>query len=79
MQYSVWPTSRKRTPIPRLPFRPPDDYLRNAMVASLAEGDVAGELTTPTGAAILKTLVSRFGPAPAMTILNLLNARGSSA
>jgi hypothetical protein len=40
MQYSVWPTSKKRTPIPRLPFRPPDDYLRNAMVASLAAGDV---------------------------------------
>ncbi len=40
MQYSVWPKSRKRTRIPRLPFRPPDDYLRNAMVASLAAGDV---------------------------------------
>jgi len=40
MQYSVWPKSKKRTPIPRLPFRPPDDYLRAAMVASLAEGDV---------------------------------------
>lgn len=40
MQYSVWPKSTKRTPIPRLPLRPPDDYLRNAMVASLAEGDV---------------------------------------
>ncbi len=40
MQYSVWPKSRKRTPIPRLPFRPPDDYLRNAMVASLNAGDV---------------------------------------
>ena len=40
MQYSVWPKSNKRTPIPRLPLRPPDDYLRNAMVASLAEGDV---------------------------------------
>jgi hypothetical protein len=40
MQYSVWPTTTKRTPIPRLPLRPPDDYLRNAMVASLAEGDV---------------------------------------
>lgn len=40
MQYSVWPTSERRTRIPRLPFRPPDDYLRNAMVASLAEGDV---------------------------------------
>jgi hypothetical protein len=40
MQYSVWPKSTKSTPIPRLPLRPPDDYLRNAMVASLAEGDV---------------------------------------
>ena len=35
MQYSVWPKSNKRTPIPRLPLRPPDDYLRNAMVAAL--------------------------------------------
>jgi hypothetical protein len=40
MQYSVWPKTNKRTPIPNLPFRPPDDYLRNAMVASLADGDV---------------------------------------
>ena len=40
MEYSVWPKSRKRTPVPRLPLRPPDDYLRDAMVASLAEGDV---------------------------------------
>lgn len=40
MQYSVWPTSSRRTPIPRLPFRPPDDYLRDAMVAALAQGDV---------------------------------------
>jgi len=40
MQYSVWPKRKKRTPIPRLPFRPPDDYLRNAMVATLAEEDV---------------------------------------
>jgi len=40
MQYSVWPKSSHRTPIPRLPLRPPDDYLRNAMVASLAQGDV---------------------------------------
>src|SRR5438876_10612037 len=28
MQYSVWPKSSHRTPIPRLPLRPPDDYLR---------------------------------------------------
>ncbi len=40
MQYSVWPKSKKRTRIPRLPFRPPDNYLRNAMVASLTAGDV---------------------------------------
>jgi hypothetical protein len=40
MQYSVWPKSKKRTPIPRLPLRPPDDYLRNAMVAALAQGEV---------------------------------------
>jgi hypothetical protein len=40
MQYSVWPKRKKRTPIPRLPFRPPDDYLRDAMVATLAQEDV---------------------------------------
>jgi len=40
MQYSVWPTSTRKTPIPRLPFRPPDDYLRNAMATTLAAGDV---------------------------------------
>ena len=38
MQYSVWPKTNKNTPIPRLPLRPPDDYLRDAMVKSLAEG-----------------------------------------
>lgn len=40
MQYSFWPKDNKRTPIPRLPLRPPDDYLRNAMVASLQAGAV---------------------------------------
>jgi len=40
MQYSMWPKRKKRTPIPRLPLRPPDDYLRNAMVASLDQEDV---------------------------------------
>jgi hypothetical protein len=44
MQYSVWPLTKKRTRIPRLPLRPPDDYLRDAMVASLAEGDVAFDI-----------------------------------
>jgi len=40
MQYSIWPKSKRRTPVPRLPLRPPDDYLRDAMVAALAKGDV---------------------------------------
>jgi hypothetical protein len=40
MQYSVWPKTKKRTRIPRLPLRPPDDYLRDAMVSALAEGDI---------------------------------------
>lgn len=40
MQYSVWPKSKRRTPIPRLPFRPPDDYLRDSMVATLDKQDV---------------------------------------
>ncbi len=40
MQYSVWPKRTTRTPIPRLPLRPPDDYLRDAMVATLAKEDV---------------------------------------
>jgi len=40
MQYSVWPKSNKKTPIPRLPRRPPDDYLRQAMVAALDRGEV---------------------------------------
>jgi hypothetical protein len=40
MQYSVWPKTKRKTPIPRLPFRPPDDYLRAAMVKALSEGDV---------------------------------------
>ena len=34
----------------------------------LANCDVAAELTTPTGAAILATLVDEFGPLPAMRI-----------
>ena len=40
MQYSFWPKSAQRTPIPRLPLRPPPDYLRDAMVKSLGAGDV---------------------------------------
>ena len=40
MQYSFWPKSSTHTPVPDLPRRPPDDYLREAMVNSLAAGDV---------------------------------------
>lgn len=40
MQYSFWPKSQKRTPIPNLPCRPPDDYLRQAMVSTLEKEDV---------------------------------------
>jgi hypothetical protein len=40
MQYSVWPKTNRRTPVPRLPFRPPNDYLRDAMVETLAKEDV---------------------------------------
>ena len=40
MQYSIWPKSDTKTPIPRLPLRPPDDYLRQAMVTALNQGDV---------------------------------------
>ena len=39
MQYSFWPTTFERTPIPRLPLRPPDDYLRQAMANTLAKED----------------------------------------
>ena len=40
MMYSFWPVSPRKTPIPRLPLRPPDDYLRNAMVAALDRYEV---------------------------------------
>jgi len=40
MQYSVRPRLKTRTPVPRLPARPPDNYLRDAMVATLAKQDV---------------------------------------
>lgn len=40
MQYSFWPKTTTKTRIPRLPFRPPDDYLRDAMIRALAAGDV---------------------------------------
>jgi uncharacterized protein (TIGR00299 family) protein len=41
------------------------EILRGIPIASC---DIEAELTTPTGAAILKACASRFGPIPAMTI-----------
>lgn len=40
MQYSFRTRLETRTRVPRLPLRPPDNYLRDAMVATLAEQDV---------------------------------------
>jgi len=40
MQYSFWSRLTTRTQVPRLPRRPPDNYLRDAMVATLAKQDV---------------------------------------
>jgi hypothetical protein len=44
MQYSFATRRRERTRVPRLPLRPPDDYLRAAMVKTLAEEDVEFDL-----------------------------------
>jgi hypothetical protein len=44
MMYSIYPRSRVHRHIPRLPLRPPDDYLRDNMVKTLAEQDVAFDL-----------------------------------
>jgi hypothetical protein len=40
MQYSFRSRETRRTRVPRLPLRPPDNYLRQAMVATLAQRDV---------------------------------------
>jgi hypothetical protein len=40
MVYSFWSRRKTRTPIPRLPLRPPDNYLRQAMIQTLAKEDV---------------------------------------
>jgi hypothetical protein len=39
MQYSFHPRSHVRTPVPGLPGRPPDDYLRQAMAFTLSRTD----------------------------------------
>jgi hypothetical protein len=40
MQYSFKTRLKTRTPVPNLPGRPPDNYLRDAMVATLAKQDI---------------------------------------
>jgi hypothetical protein len=40
MMYSFKSRLTTRTPVPRLPLRPPDNYLRDAMAATLARQDV---------------------------------------
>jgi len=40
MQYSFWSRLTTRSRVPRLPRRPPDNYLRDAMVATLGRQDV---------------------------------------
>jgi hypothetical protein len=44
MKYSFHSRLGSRTPVPGLPGRPPDDYLRRAMVATLARQDVEFEM-----------------------------------
>src|SRR3954451_8338120 len=40
MQYSFETRRTQRWRVPRLPFRPPDNYLRDAMASTLADEDV---------------------------------------
>lgn len=44
MQYSFWPKTEVYRKIPRLPLRPPDNYLRDNMVRTLDEMDVEFEM-----------------------------------
>ena len=45
MQYAFLTRKRTRSKIPRLPLRPPDDYLRENMARTLAEEDVEFDIT----------------------------------
>jgi len=45
MQYSFRPRAATRTRVPRLPLRPPDNYLRDAMVATLGKQDVEFDIS----------------------------------
>jgi hypothetical protein len=44
MQFSFWPKTEVYRKIPRLPLRPPDNYLRDNMVRTLDEKDVEFEM-----------------------------------
>jgi hypothetical protein len=44
MQYAFRTRMRTKTRVPRLPLRPPDNYLRDAMVATLAKEDVVFDI-----------------------------------
>jgi hypothetical protein len=44
MQYSFWPKTPVHRQIPRLPLRPPDNYLRDNMIRTLDETDVEFEM-----------------------------------
>ena len=48
MQYSVRSRLNTRTRVPRLPLRPPDNYLREAMVATLSKQDVEFDILLQT-------------------------------
>ena len=48
MQYSFAPRRTQRTPVPRLPLRPPDNYLRDAMVRTLGQEVVEFDLLLQT-------------------------------
>ena len=43
MRYSIHPVGTSRTRVPNLPGRPPDNYLREAMAATLNEGPASFE------------------------------------
>jgi hypothetical protein len=45
MQYAFSSRRKQRSRVPRLPRRPPDNYLRDAMVKTLAEEDVEFDVT----------------------------------
>ena len=45
MQYAFFPQSPSETKVPRLPLRPPDDYLRENMVRTLDAHDAAFTMT----------------------------------